>query len=99
MEANELIAAPTPFHSLTVAVPLRVAGEILHVGRSKLYELLGAGKLQGVKDGGGPTSRLMVTVESIKEYQSTYTPAKIAPPRDDRKASLRNLRAARNATK
>ena len=59
------------------SVPLRIAGEILHVGRSKLYDLLGAGKLRAVKDG----TRVMVLIDSIKAYQATLPVATFAPPR------------------
>jgi hypothetical protein len=82
-------AAPAAhnLHPLTKSVPLRIAGEILHVGRSKLYELLGAGKLAAVKDG----PRVMVLIDSIKAYQATLPVASFAPPRPHRFGSLANL--------
>ena len=70
---GELADSPAynpPFHFLMHSVPLLIAGEILHMGRSKLYDLLGEGKLQAVKDG----TRVMVTVESIKQYQASCRP-------------------------
>jgi hypothetical protein len=72
--------ANPPFHFLVHSVPLLVAGEILHMGRSKLYDLLGEGKLQAVKDG----TRVMVTVESIKQYQDSLPPATFARPKPPR---------------
>ncbi len=71
------------------SVPLLVAGEILHMGRSKLYDLLGEGKLQAVKDG----TRVMVTVESIKQYQASLPPATFARPKPPRLENLDKLHA------
>ena len=86
-------ADDSTFHPLMVSVPLRVAGEVLHVGRSKLYDLLGAGKLRAVKDG----TRVMVLIDSIKAYQATLPVAKFAPPkaRDIPAEPNRNIRRRR----
>ena len=78
-----------PLHFLMHSVPLLVAGEILHMGRSKLYDLLGEGKLQAVKDG----TRVMVTVESIKQYQASLPPATFARPKPPRLENLDKLHA------
>jgi hypothetical protein len=79
---GELSASASPadnstLHPLATTVPLRVAGQILHVGRSKLYDLLGLGKLKAVKDG----PKVMVLVQSIKDYQQSLPVAKFAPPK------------------
>jgi hypothetical protein len=85
--------ANPPFHFLVHSVPLLVAGEILHMGRSKLYDLLGEGKLQAVKDG----TRVMVTVESIKQYQDSLPPATFARPKPPRLENLDRLHAKQRA--
>jgi excisionase family DNA binding protein len=93
MEDSELSAAAPadnpPLHSLMHSVPLVVAAEILHVGRSKLYDLLGAGKLEAVKDG----TRVLVTVESIRRYQASMPRASFAPPKPPRLDNLDRLHA------
>ena len=48
--------------------------------RSKLYDLLGAGKLRAVKHG----KLVMVLVDSIREYQASWPVAKFAPPKHAR---------------
>jgi excisionase family DNA binding protein len=78
-----------PFHFLIHSVPLLVAGEILHIGRTKIYDLLGEGKLQAVKDG----TRVMITVESIKQYQASLPPATFARPKPPRLENLDRLHA------
>jgi len=70
-------SAANKFHPLAIAVPLHVAGEILGAKRSKLYDLLGAGKLKAVKHG----KLVMVLVDSIREYQASWPVATFAKPR------------------
>jgi|SRR5215472_7275163 len=53
--------------SLIYSVPLKTAGQILHRGRSWLYEALGAGLLDAVKNG----VNTEITVESIRRYQAS----------------------------
>jgi len=62
--------------ALTFSVPLKIAGQILHKGRSKLYEMAGEGVLDFVKSDG----RCEVTVESIRRYQAGLPRNPIKPP-------------------
>lgn len=76
-----------PFHFLVHAVPIKVACEILARGRSRIFELLGLGKLKGVKDG----TRTLITVESIRTYQASMPPAVIKAPPPPRLENLERL--------
>jgi hypothetical protein len=59
------------------AVPLREAMRLLgDKSHSTLYELLGRGQLNAVKDG----VKTLITLESIRRYSAGLPPAKIKPP-------------------
>jgi hypothetical protein len=72
---------------LTVAVPKPIAQAILHIGKTRLHDLLGDGKLDGVKNG----PRTEITVESIKRYQAAMPPARFAPSKPPRLDDLDRL--------
>jgi hypothetical protein len=85
-----------PFHFLVHAIPIDVTCEVLHRGRSFVFELLGKQKLQGVKDG----NRTLVTIESIRAYQASMPPAVFReppPPRLEGLVRLREKAAAKRA--
>jgi hypothetical protein len=58
---------------ITVAIPeaMRLTG----MSRSGIYEAIGSGNLDGVKDG----SRTLITMASIRRRQAALPPAKIKP--------------------
>src|SRR5271169_1198811 len=89
MTSPDAIPSVSDFASLMYSVPLRDAGAILHLGRTKLYEMLGSGRLRAVKDGG----RVMVLVDSIREYQRSLPQATFAPPKPPRLGHLDRLHA------
>jgi Helix-turn-helix domain len=76
--------------SLVKAVLPKVAQAILGIGRSKMYELLGKGDLDAVKD--GPT-RILITTESIARYQANRPPAVFKQPKPPRLENLDRLHA------
>jgi hypothetical protein len=79
--------AKPPFHFLVHAVPIDVACDVLHRGRSFVFELLGKRLLNGVKDG----NRTLVTVESIRAYQANMPPAVFKAPPPPRLENLDRL--------
>jgi hypothetical protein len=88
--------------SLVKAVPTKKAQAILNMGHSKLYEELGKGNLNAVKDG----SRTLITTESILRYQANRPAAvfkRPPPPRldnlDQLHAKQREDRAKRRAAR
>ena len=72
---------------LTHSVPLDIAGQILHRGRTWLYGALGSGLLDGVKN--GPNTE--ITIESIKRYQANMQRKTFAPPPPPRMEALDKL--------
>jgi hypothetical protein len=89
---SELSAAPADtfnFHPLATGVPVSTCTQILGVGRSKVYNLLGLGKLRAVK----ADKRVLVLIDSIREYQRSLPPAKFAPPKPRQPDSLSKLHA------
>jgi hypothetical protein len=78
-----------PFHFLIRSVPLKVAGQVLHRGRSWLYDAVGSGLLDAVKN--GPNTE--ITVESIQRYQANMPRASIKPPKPPRLEDLDKLHA------
>jgi hypothetical protein len=75
--------------SLVKAVPTKKAQAILNVGHSKLYEELGKGNLDAVKDG----TRTLITTESILRYQANRPPAVFKAPPAPRLDNLDKLHA------
>jgi hypothetical protein len=92
-DSDLLAAAPAEtspnFDFLIFSVPKLDAQRILHIGKSKLYELLGLGLLDGVKNG----QRTEITVESIKRYQAAMQRVTFALPPAPRMKSLDKLHA------
>jgi hypothetical protein len=82
--------------ALTFSVPLKIAGQILHRSRSRLYELAGEGLLDFVKSG----ARSEVTIESIRRYQKSLPRNVIKPDvRVQERAKVRaGRRRSRSAT-
>jgi hypothetical protein len=76
-----------PLHFLVTHVTVDLACEILHRGRSFVFELLGAGKLSGVKD----NNRTLITVASIQSYLAAMPPAAFKPPPPPRLDDLKRL--------
>lgn len=89
MSQNESVASDPLLASLIQDVPLPVAGAILHKGRTKIYELLGEGKLDARRDG----KRTLITIESIRRYQSSLPPITFKPPKPPRFENLDRLHA------
>jgi hypothetical protein len=81
--------ASNPFHFLIKSVPLKIASQVLHRGRSWLYDAVGAGLLDAVKN--GPNTE--ITVESIRRYQASMPRASIRPPKPPRLEDLDKLHA------
>jgi hypothetical protein len=80
MSQIEGIAGDALLASLVKAVPKKKAQAILGMGKTKLYEELGLGNLDAVKDG----PRTLITTESILRYQANRPPAvfkRLSPPR------------------
>jgi hypothetical protein len=77
--------------SLVKAVPAKIAQAVLGMGRSKMYDELGKGNLDGVKDG----PRLLITTESIARYQANRPPAVFKAPKPPRLDNLDRLHAKR----
>jgi hypothetical protein len=71
--------------SLRQAIAIKATQIVLDLGRSKIYEELGAGNLTAVKDG----TRTLITVESIRRYQANRPQAKFNPAPRKRKAVAR----------
>jgi|SRR5262249_42899720 len=90
---SQIADANPPFHFLVHAVPVPVACEVLHRGRSFVYELLGKGVLNGVEDG----NRTLVTVESIRAYQANMPPAVYKAPPPPRMEGLDRLHERQRA--
>jgi hypothetical protein len=68
------------------AVTIRKAQEVLgDKARSQVYEAVGRGELDAVKDG----NKTLITVESIERYMAAWPRAKIKPstPRQPREAA------------
>jgi excisionase family DNA binding protein len=69
--------ATAPPHANVTHCTIRTAVEKLCCVRSHVYNLLGAGKIRGVKSG----RRTLITISSIDEYLANLAPATIKPPR------------------
>ena len=76
-------------YPLRASVPKLEAQHVLNIGKSKLYELLGRGLLDAVKN--GPHTE--ITVESIKQLQANMPRATFKPPPPPRMESLSKLHA------
>ena len=83
-----LPAGDTLAGSLVYSVPLKTAGQILHRGRSWLYEALGAGLLDAVKNG----VNTEITVESIRRYRTNMPRVTIKPAKPHTLESLHKPR-------
>jgi hypothetical protein len=86
-EVDILPAGDTLAGSLIYSVPLKTAGQILHRGRSWLYEALGAGLLDAVKNG----VNTEITVESIRRYQANMPRVTIKAAKPHNLESLHKL--------
>jgi hypothetical protein len=71
----------SPFRPLTVGI--EAAKAITGISRSSIYEAIGRGELDAVKDG----DRTLITMASIERRQAALPRAKIKPPRRRRKAA------------
>jgi hypothetical protein len=95
MEDSELqAAAPADnpslnFDFLIFSVPKPVAQRALNIGKTKLHDLLGEGRLDAVKNG----PRTEITVESIRRYQASMPRAMFKPPPPPRLENLDRLHA------
>jgi hypothetical protein len=91
MEDSVSPAAPADtspdFDFLIFSVPKVDAQRILHIGKTKLHDLLGLGLLDAVKNG----PRTEITVESIKRYQASMPRVAFKPPGPPRMESLDRL--------
>jgi hypothetical protein len=87
--ADDAQAGHPPFPFLVHAVPVLVCGEAIYRARSKVFELLASGELDGVKDG----KRTLVTVESIRRFQAKMPPAVFKKPAPPRYEGLKRLHA------
>lgn len=65
-----------------LAYPIKDACAALGISRSRIYELIGAGKLDARKAG----RRTVITGESVKKYMATLPKAMMKPPGVDAKA-------------
>jgi hypothetical protein len=74
---------------LVFSVPKPVAQRVLNIGKTRLHDLLGEGKLDAVKNG----QRTEITVESIQKYQRSLPPATFKPPPPPRMENLSKLHA------
>jgi hypothetical protein len=75
-DGGPALTDPTPeLEPITVTIPqcMRVTGK----SRSAIYEAIGRGELEAVKDG----KLTLITFKSIKRRQAELPPAKIAPPK------------------
>jgi hypothetical protein len=81
------VVGDTLLTSLTKSVKPTVAQAILGIGRSKMYEELGRGNLDAVRD----DSRIFITVESIIRYQANRPKATFAQSRRPRSENLAKL--------
>jgi hypothetical protein len=59
-------------HAVSIPVARRLLGD---KARSEVYEEIGLGNLDAVKDG----TKTLITLESIERYMSKLPPAKIKP--------------------
>jgi hypothetical protein len=84
-----LPAGDTLLASLVKAVPQKKAQIILNMGHTKLYNELGKGNLDAVKDG----NRTLITTESILRYQASRPAAVFKRPPPPRLDSLGKLHA------
>jgi hypothetical protein len=75
--------------ALIFSVPKLDAQRILHIGKTRLYELLGLGLLDGVKNG----QRTEITIESIKRYQASLKRVTFKAPASPRLEALDQLHA------
>jgi hypothetical protein len=75
--------------SLVKAVPKKKAQGILNMGHTKLYDELGKGNLDAVKDG----NRTLITTESILRYQANRPAAVFKRPPPPRLDNLDKLHA------
>jgi hypothetical protein len=77
----EPAVGPQPALLQPFAVPLRVARQLLgDKAHSSVYEAIGRGELDAVKDG----VKTLITLESIRRYMTSLPAAKIKPPRPRR---------------
>jgi Helix-turn-helix domain len=60
-----------------ITVSIKDAQAITGISRSRLYECIGRGELDAVKDG----DRILVTMASLERRQTALPPAKIKPPK------------------
>jgi hypothetical protein len=77
---------PTPeLEPITVTIPqcMRITGK----SRSAVYEAIGRGELEAVKDG----KLTLITFKSVKRRQAGLPPAKIAPPKPKRSKSAETV--------
>jgi hypothetical protein len=74
--------------SLVKAVPKKMAQVILNMGHTRLYEELGKGNLDAVKDG----VKTLITNESILRYQANRPAAVFKAPPPPRLKNLERLR-------
>jgi hypothetical protein len=93
MSQIEAVAGDALLASLIQAVPTKTAQALLSMGRSKLYEELGKGNLDAVKDG----PRTLITTESIRRYQSNRPAAVFKQPKPPRTENLDRLHARQRA--
>jgi len=77
--------------SLVKAVPKKMAQVILNMGHTKIYEELGKGSLDAVKDG----FRTLITTESILRYQANRPAAVFKQPAPPRLEGLGKLHQKR----
>lgn len=78
---------------LVLHVRPKIVQAILGIGRSKLYEEIGNGKLDAVKDG----NQTLITTKSILAYQEKRPAAVIKAPPPPRFEGLTKLHAAQRA--
>jgi excisionase family DNA binding protein len=60
-----------------ITVSIKTASQLTGISRSKIYDAIGRGELDAVKDG----ERTLITVESLERRQAALPRAKIAPPK------------------
>jgi excisionase family DNA binding protein len=68
-----------------ITVSVQECARIIGISRSMIYEAIGQGELDAVKDG----DRTLVTMTSIERRQAALPRAKIKPPKIRKKGSAR----------
>jgi hypothetical protein len=66
-----------------ITVSIKDAQAITGISRSRVYELIGLGELDAVKDG----DRTLITMASIERRQSALPRAQIKPPKPRKRRS------------